>query len=199
MKENLEQKLLDIVLSNKFIPDILDVCEKANLPNWYLAAGCIAGSVWNSVLGNPLEWGINDYDIIYFDKTQKDNLEKVRMIQKLNPEVTIEVVNEAFVHTWIKDYLGFSIEPYSSSEDAMNTWGATASCIGIRKIGNEYKIYAPYGLEDVFNLQVRPVQGVFISELFLKKAEKWKRKWPKLEILGYDKCVVVKRENNPSE
>ena len=41
-------------------------CE-LDLPNWYLAAGAVTQTVWNSVTGQHPETGIDDYDIVYFD------------------------------------------------------------------------------------------------------------------------------------
>ena len=34
---------------------------------WYLGAGAVAGTVWNIVHGFDSEYGIKDYDLVYWD------------------------------------------------------------------------------------------------------------------------------------
>lgn len=181
---NTEKQLLDIVLQNKFIPKILDAAEKAGLNDWYLSAGCITETIWNSLHGFSLEFGIKDYDIVYFDSKNKLDEDKVNLIIKANPETEIEIVNQAFVHTWFKEDFGYEIPPFISTEDSMQKWGSPVSAIGIRKENGKYKIYAPFGVNDIFNMIVRPNKSsYYISDLFNRKAYKWKEKWPKLEIM----------------
>lgn len=180
----MEEKLLSLALQNKFIPGILDATEKAGLPDWYLSAGCITETVWNSLHGFPLEFGIKDYDIVYFNSEKKDELEKVDFIMKANPEVEIEVVNQAFVHTWFKEYFGYEIPPFLSTEESMAKWGSPVSAVGIKKENGKYKVFAPFGVEDIFNMVVRPNESsYYISDLFNKKAHNWKEKWPKLNVI----------------
>lgn len=58
--------------------------------------------------------------------------------------------------------------------------------MGIRKEQNGlYKIYAPYQLDDLFSMVVRPNKLLVTKEIFENKANKWKEKWPKLQIVPW--------------
>ena len=37
------------------------------LPDAWLVAGCLAQTVWNVATGRAVEFGINDYDVFYYD------------------------------------------------------------------------------------------------------------------------------------
>ena len=70
----------------------------------------------------------------------------------------------------------FKIEPYKNSEDAINNWIATVHSIGITKENNQIKVYAPYGLNDIFSRTIRPIKHSNNSkELYNKKAEVGKK------------------------
>jgi hypothetical protein len=42
-----------------------------DLPGWYLVAGCLYQTVWNVATGQPPEAGILDYDLAYFDDSDR--------------------------------------------------------------------------------------------------------------------------------
>ena len=179
----MQEKLLKIVLKNESIKKILDAAEEVDLPQWYLAGGSIAQTVWNLQCDLPIEYGISDYDLIYFDKTQEKTEKELRLQNSLSG-VPVEIVNQAFVHTWLPKYLGHTMEPYSSTENVLRLNSATVICVGIKKENGEYKIFAPYGLEDIFSMTIRPVKGLFTEEMYKSKTQKWKAKWPKIKV-GY--------------
>jgi hypothetical protein len=69
----------------------------------------------------------------------------------------VEVRNEARVHIWYGQKFGSPIPPYTSTEDAIDSFAATTCCLGVRlgTVGR-WRVYAPHGLSDVFNLGFRP-------------------------------------------
>ncbi|WP_366151287.1 nucleotidyltransferase family protein [Lysinibacillus sphaericus] len=68
----------------------------------------------------------------------------------------------------------------------MDSWPTTATALGIRKEQNGlYKIYAPYQLDDLFSMVVRPNKLLVTKEIFENKANKWREKWPKLQIVHW--------------
>src|SRR5690606_37648778 len=62
-----ESRCLDAVLQNPRVRDVLTRADALDLPDWYLAAGCLFQTVWNVLDGRDPEHGINDYDLIYHD------------------------------------------------------------------------------------------------------------------------------------
>ena len=73
-----------------------------------------------------------------------------------------------------------------SSEDAISSWGSTVTCIACRLEEGKFKIYCPYGLDDLFNLVIRPVKRYFVKEQYEERAARWKNKWDKLTIVEWN-------------
>ncbi|MEH7309111.1 nucleotidyltransferase family protein, partial [Neobacillus drentensis] len=160
-------------------------------PDYYIGAGCITNTVWNYLSGFPLNYGISDVDVVYYDREDlsRDSEYKYKeeLVCKLgNFPFKLDVKNEAGVHLWYEKKFGFSIKPYKSLETAIDSWPTTATSLGIRKEKTgSYKIYAPYKLDDLFSMIVRPNKLMVNREIFEKKVDKWKEKWPDLTIIPW--------------
>jgi hypothetical protein len=48
-----------------------------------------------------------------------------------------------------------------------------------------FKIYAPFGLNDLFGMIVRANKAQITEEIYLQKVNKWKSKWPALTIIPW--------------
>lgn len=185
------KSLIRIVLKNPFNKKILQSNPFSQNVNWYLGAGCICQSVWNFLSNKKPETGIKDYDIVYFDSKDisKDaEVKEQKRIRKLFSDLPIEVdvVNEARVHTWFEKDFGQKIDPLTSCEDAINKWPTTTTAVGINKIGNRFNVYAPYGLNDLFGMVVRPNKPSVIKWVYEKKVEKWTKIWQGLEVIPWE-------------
>ena len=51
---------------------------------------------------------------------------------------------------------------------------------------NKLIVCAPYGLNDLFNLILRPVKIDFTEEDYEKKVTKWTSKWKLLKVIKYE-------------
>jgi uncharacterized protein len=181
-----------IILGNHVLRIILNKLSDASLPNWYIGAGCIAQTVWNHFSAlDPLS-GINDIDIVYFDpsdltsETEARKAEEVRRLFSGIP-IAIDVKNQARVHLWYESHFGYPIQAYSSVEEAINDWPTTATAIGVRVDDQgSFDVYAPYGLNDLFGLMVRPNKAQITEEIYLAKARRWQACWPSLTIVPWE-------------
>ncbi|KFN10492.1 nucleotidyltransferase family protein [Paenibacillus macerans] len=63
----LEKRLIEIIKLSPILVEVFELNHKLNLREYYIGAGCIAQTVWNYLIGNPLEYAIKDIDIVYFD------------------------------------------------------------------------------------------------------------------------------------
>ncbi len=148
-------------------------------------------SVWNEKHGFDPAYGIGDADLIYFDPEgtleEERQLERDMRKQLSRHPFEMDVTNEALVHLWYEDKFDIPIDPYPSLEAAVDTWPTTASSLAVqRRAPGTFDIYAPFGLEDLFSLIVRPNKRLIPEEVYLKKAAKWKKRWPKLTILPWE-------------
>ena len=107
----------------------------------------------------------DDIDIIYYDsnnlsKEVEKELENkiINHFKELNLNYEFDVHNEARMHLWKKDNENKNIDQYKNSEDAINQWIATVHAIGVTKENNQIRVYAPYGLSDIFSKTIRPIK-----------------------------------------
>lgn len=180
----------EIILKNNVLKTILERLEGYGLDNYYVAAGAINQTVFNYYHNNSMDYLIDDYDIVYYDEDLSYEKED-KIIKEINLlckdlNVSLDIKNQARVHLWFKNKFGYSIEPNKSVEDAISKWGSTVTCIGVRLKNNELTIFAPYGLNDLFSLIIRPNKENFIKKGYEEKTRKWKQNWPKLTIFPWD-------------
>lgn len=189
--QNENDIFIQILKQNKDLMDILDYINDLKLPNFYIAAGSVFQTIWNYYDNKPLNYGIKDIDIIYYDsintsKESEINLENkiINHFKSLNYEFDIH--NEARLHLWKKDNENKDIDQYKNSEDAIDQWIATVHAIGITKENNEIKVYAPYGLSDIFSKTIRPIKHRANSkEIYNKKVESWQKRFDNLTIIPW--------------
>lgn len=183
-----------ILEKNKELMEILDYITKLGLPNFYIAAGSVFQTIWNYYDGSDLNFGIKDIDVIYFnnkDLSVEKDLEYYKIINEFVKSkgfnYEIDVSNEARMHLWKLEHEQVEdIEPYKSSEDAISKWIATVHAVGITKENNEIKVYAPYGLSDIFSKTIRPIKHKNNSkELYDKKAASWKKRFNNLSVIEW--------------
>ena len=180
----------EIILKNNVLKTILERLEGYGLDNYYVAAGAINQTVFNYYHNNSMNYLIDDYDIVYYDEDLSYEKED-KIIKEINLlckdlNVSLDIKNQARVHLWFKNKFGYSIEPNKSVEDAISKWESTVTCIGVRLKNNELTIFAPYGLNDLFSLIIRPNKENFIKKGYEEKTRKWKQNWPKLTIIPWD-------------
>lgn len=187
------ETFIKIIKQNSDLVTILDYIYELKLPNFYIAAGSVFQTIWNYYDNKPLNFGIKDIDIIYYDpinlsKESEQKLEKTieDHFKKAGLNYELDIHNEARMHLWKKDNENKNIDQYKNSEDAIDQWIATVHAIGITKENNEIKVYAPYGLSDIFSKTIRPIKHKSNSkELYNKKVASWQKRFENLNIVEW--------------
>src|ERR1700686_5146658 len=103
--------------------------------------------------------------------------------------IKLDVKNEARVHLWYQDRFGYAIKPYSSSADAIATFPTTATAVGIRQIRSKLECCAPFGLDDLFGLVVRPNKQQITRSIYEAKVNRWRSIWPRLTFLAWEEMT----------
>jgi len=184
------KQLEKIVMSNKILGDILKKANTIGLKNYYVGAGCVTQTVWNYQMNYELTNGISDIDFVYYDNSDLSFEAEKIIIEHIKKEfmqcqIKLDIKNQARVHLWYKDHFGYDIKPYSSIEDAIDSWPTTATAIGIKLENEIFKVYAPFGLNDMFGMIVRANKTQITEEIYMQKVKKWKTKWPALTIIPW--------------
>lgn len=187
-----EENLVEIIRNSYQVMRVIETVKDSKLPfNYYIGAGCITNTIWNYLSGYPLTYGISDVDVVYFDNEDLSKASEQKLTEYLVDKIgdfpfRLDVKNQARVHLWYEKKFGFSIQPYVSLEDAINSWPTTATSLGIRKEQNDsFNIYAPFNLDDLFSIIVRPNKRIITREIYDNKAIKWQKKWPELTIIPW--------------
>jgi uncharacterized protein len=194
-------RFTSVLHRNHTLTEVLSKAAAMNLPGWYLAAGCLYQTVWNVVTGQPPEAGILDYDLAYFDDSDLSWEAEDTVIQAgqkvfAGLPAPVQIRNQARVHLWYEQKFGLPCPPHESSEAAIDTFEATTACLGVRvEPGGRWRIYAPHGLADVFNLVVRPNPLLAPRHVYQAKTARWLRQWPTLTVLPWPQPATAARQD----
>lgn len=178
-----EDRLMDIIKNDSYIMSILEAVEKLKLNDAWVSAGLIRNKVWDVLHNhnNP----INDIDVVYFDSADTSWETEKSLEQKLEallPNQPWSVKNQARMH--LKN--GFA--PYSFTYDGVAHFTEIPTAIAVRLRQNELEVMAPYGLEDLFNMIVRPTpffrKGTDFHAIYIKRMQEkeWDKTWKDLLI-----------------
>ena len=160
-------EFLAAVLRNPNNKIIADELLRLALPDAWIVSGCLVQTVWNVQTGRAVDYGINDYDVFYFDPDTSWAAEDavIRRLQDAFAKlaVRIEARNQARVHLWYTEKHGLPYPPLLASTDGIDRFLTKNTRIGIRRTRDGYDVYAPDGFDDVADMIVRPNPGANFS------------------------------------
>jgi hypothetical protein len=195
------ENLIDIIESNLYLQKIITVLYELKTEDFYIGAGAITQTVWNILTNRPVDYGIDDIDIVYYNPQNIEETYERKVMEYLNQELErfpfwLDVKNQARVHLWYRDKFGYDIEPYKSIEDAIDTWPTTATSLGVRKLSEkDWEVYAPFGLNDIFHMKIVANSRQVTKEIYNKKVKKWIQKWPELDVIQWDNRLIPFADN----
>jgi hypothetical protein len=185
-----EERFLGIVLADPTVQAVLERAPRLGAPDWWLTAGVLFQTVWNTLTGRPPGTGIRDADLFYFDPDTSWDAEDavIRAGHELFAElpVPVEIRNEARVHLWYAEHFGAPpAAPFTSSRDAIDSFAAVCCAVGATVDDGGPRVYAPFGFDDLFGMVVRPNRRLAPQHVYEAKAARWKQHWPELTVLPW--------------
>ena len=190
MAEPLEQRLISIVQTAPGLMDVLTKAAELDLPDWLIFSGAVYQRVLNRLTGREADYGIKDYDLGYFDAAdisyEAEDVVIRRVAAAFEPPVRemVEVRNQARVHLWFEGKFKEPYEPLTCSAEALSRFTTTSFAVGARlEADDRLTIVAPFGLEDLFALRLRP-NPIRQTNGFARTAEAALRRWPELVVEG---------------
>jgi uncharacterized protein len=181
-------EFLELALRNPVNEQIVRELDAIVLPDAWMVSGCLVQSVWNALTSRPIDYGIADYDVFYFDPDTSWAAEDA-VIRAVDARLTglgvkIEVRNQARVHLWYAAKHGVPYPPLRCSTEGIDRFLTRTTKVGIRRAGDGYDVYAPHGFDDVADMIVRPNPGPnFSAANYAAKAARWKAFWPEVTVL----------------
>jgi hypothetical protein len=122
-ESELRYRLSAIVRRTPPLLRVLTVARRLCLPDWLVFSGAVYQPVLNHLTGRPLDYGIKDYDLAYFDPSDLSHEAEDAVISRVKAAFDeplrsmVEVRNQARVHLWFEAKFG---EPYTRSVSDLN-------------------------------------------------------------------------------
>jgi len=166
---------------------ILQRLPALNLPDAWLVAGCLFQTVWNLRSGRLPAAQIKDYDLFYFDATDLSKSAETKVNERVQAcfadlGVLIEAKNQARVHTWYQAYFGFPYPALRSSRDGIDRFLVSCTCVGLSSGSSDLELYAPNGLDGLYQGLLSPNPLCNHRPLFERKALDYRARWNWLAI-----------------
>ena len=185
------ERLASMLRVSPGVMTVLACARDLALPDPLLFSGAVYQTAWNALTGRDPDHGIKDYDLGVYDPDVSWEAEDAwirRVAAALPPPLDglVEVRNQARVHLWFNARFGGD-EPYpplASTAEALERFVCPAFGVGARLAGGEVEIVAPFGLDDLFALRLRPnPHRRFDAEAFARVTASARARWPELTIL----------------
>ena len=184
----LEARLEAIVRAAPSLMQVLETARELDLPDWLIFSGAIYQRVLNHLTGRDQDYGIKDYDLGYFDASDTSYEAEDAVIRRVaaafEPPLRdmVEVRNQARVHLWFEGKFGEAYAPLASSSEALERFVSPLFSVGVRlDRDGGLAILAPFGLEDLFAMRLRP-NPVRPTNGFARTASSVKARWPEIKV-----------------
>lgn len=185
----LERRLEDILRASPSLMQVMETARDLDLPDWLIFSGAIYQRALNHLTGRDPDYGIKDYDLGYHDAADISYEAEDVVIRRVAAAFTsplremVEVRNQARVHVWFQGKFGEPYEPLGSSAEALTRFTSPTFGVGARlEADGRMTIVAPFGLDDIFDLRLRP-NPLRKTAGFLRTARAAQARWPELRIL----------------
>ena len=190
MSDALSLKLIEIVRADPGLMHVLRTVRGLDLPDLRLVSGAVYQAVWNARTGRPAGYGIKDYDLAYFDGSDLSYAAEDVVIQQVAAAFDepfrsqVEVRNQARVHLWFQNRFGEPYAPLHATDEALGRFVAPTFAVGVRlEADDTITVAAPFGLEDVFAMVVRPNPNRPLAKGWAKTIENARGRWPELTVV----------------
>lgn len=186
----LEVELAAIVRADAGLMHVLTTVRALDLPDWRLVSGAVYQAVWNARTGRPAGYGVKDYDLAYFDASDLSYEAEDVVIKRVAAAFDepfrsqVEVRNQARVRLWFQNRFGEPYEALGSTDEALGRFVAPTFAVGVRlEADDSLSVAAPFGLDDVFALTIRPNPNRPVARGWAKAVDSARARWPELTVI----------------
>jgi len=182
-------RLDHILRASPRLMQVLAIARDLGLPDWRIVSGAVYQTVWNNLTGREPDYGIRDYDLFYFDgsdisyEAEDVHIKRAAAAYPAELAPLVEVRNQARVHLWFETHFGEAYAPLSSSDEALARFVAPAFAVGARlEADGRLDIAAPFGLEDLFAMRLRPNPLRGLAAGWTKVTASAQARWPEVTV-----------------
>jgi len=189
MSGALQARLEAILRATPSLMRVLATARELDLPDWLVFSGAVYQRVLNHRTGRDPDYGIKDYDLGYFDagdiSYEAEDVVIRRVAAAFEPPLRelVEVRNQARVHVWFEGKFGEPYAPLTSTGEALTRFVSPLFAVGVRlEPDGRLTIAAPFGLEDLFALTLRP-NPIRKTAGFARTAASATARWPEIKVV----------------
>ena len=185
---NLEARLRNYLRESPKVMIVLKAARDAQLPDWRLFSGAIYQTVWNALTHRPVDYGVKDYDLAYFDlnlSTETEKETQKRLLAKIPSQLQdqVDIANQARVHLWFEKEFGRPYSALINTDEALERSLFTAHAVGVRlEADDSLSIAAPYGLDDTFDMKLIPNPDLAVFNAHAVKRNEAIERWPEITV-----------------
>jgi uncharacterized protein len=187
-ESELRERLTAILCATPPLMRVLSVARHLCLSDWLVFSGAVYQPVLNHLTGRPLDYGIKDYDLGYFDmsdlsyEAEDEVIRRVKAAFEEPLRSAVEVRNQARVHLWFEAKFGEPYTPLSCTAQALQRFASATFAVGVRlESDDRLHIEAPFGLADLFSLRLRP-NPRRKTVGFVRASADVRRRWPEVVV-----------------
>ena len=177
---------------------VLRAVRDLDLPEWWIVSGALYNTVWNTLTGRPDMYGVKDIDLFYYNPDTSYDAED-RVIRKVadatRGEPPVETRNQARVHLWYERHFGHAYPPLTSAAEGIDRFASRTHAVGLRlERDDRMRLYAPYGLDDIFAFRLTPNTILPNRRTHEAKATRQMALWPELEHVPWPETFPAQEE-----
>jgi hypothetical protein len=185
MPSESEQQLCAWIAEDPWRMDCLAALAALAAPDAWIGAGFVRNLAWDRLHGFAAPTPLADVDVLIFDPQagEAEEREIQTLLRTQGPQAPWSVRNQAGMHRGNGDL------SYCNTADAIGHWLETATAVAVRLDEKGIlHLLAPFGLDDLFALTVRPTPHARsrrdrLTAYRHRLGEKaWDRTWPGLRI-----------------
>jgi hypothetical protein len=193
------ERLTEILRATPSLMRVLSMARRICLPDWLVFSGAVYQPVLNHLTGRPLDYGIKDYDLGYYDASDLSYDAEDAVIRRVKGAFDeplrsmVEVRNQARVHLWFEAKFGEPYAPLSCTAEALQRFASATFAVGVRlEADDRLHIEAPFGLSDLFALRLVP-NPYRKTVGFARASADVRRRWPEVGIYNDGSAELVVR------
>jgi hypothetical protein len=184
----LAERVIEILQATPPLMQVMKTARSLDLPDWLVFSGAVYQPVLNHLTGRALDYGIKDYDLAYFDRSDLSYEAEDAVIHRVRGAFEeplrskVEVRNQARVHLWFEAKFGEPYSPLSCTAEALERFTSASFAVAARLEPDDLLyIEAPFGLRDLFALRLRPNPRRWTAG-FARTCANVRRRWPELVV-----------------
>src|SRR5712671_6297314 len=137
-ESELRERLAAILRATPPLMRVLTVARRLCLPDWLLFSGAVYQPVLSHLTCRPLDYGIKDYDLGYFDASDLSYEAEDAVIRRVKAAFDeplrsmVEVHNQARVHLWFEAKCSEPYGPLSCTPQALERFASATFAVGVR-------------------------------------------------------------------